>query len=83
MKKFEEAWSYVKENEGGYVNDKNDKGGATKYGVSLRFLKGLERDEGDINGDGELILRIFGGLVRKKQRHCTKHIFGIKPNVRD
>ena len=25
--------------EGGYVNDKHDKGGATRYGISLHFLK--------------------------------------------
>lgn len=68
MKKFEEAWNYVKENEGGYVNDKNDKGGATKYGISLRFLKGLERDEGDINGDGEVDIKDIRGISEEEAK---------------
>lgn len=35
--------------EGGYNDIKNDKGGATNWGVSLRFLKGINED---IDGDG-------------------------------
>lgn len=35
--------------EGGYVNDPVDRGGATKYGISLRFLVG----EGQIDLDGD------------------------------
>ncbi|MFC4440795.1 glycoside hydrolase family 108 protein [Caulobacter henricii] len=48
--------------EGGYVNDKFDRGGATKYGISLRFmaiegLLDLDKDgyaDFDINRDGRL-----------------------------
>lgn len=36
--------------EGGYVDDPVDHGGATKYGVSLRFLKA--EGEIDLDGDG-------------------------------
>ena len=46
---FEYAVSIVLQNEGGYVNHKNDKGGATKYGISLNFLKA---NRIDINKDG-------------------------------
>lgn len=35
--------------EGGYVDDKADRGGATKYGISLRFLKA----EGQMDLDGD------------------------------
>lgn len=35
--------------EGGYVNDPVDRGGATKYGISLRFLV----TEGKIDADGD------------------------------
>lgn len=35
--------------EGGYNDIKNDKGGATNWGVSLRFLKGINEDT---DGDG-------------------------------
>jgi lysozyme family protein len=38
---FIEAFGYVLKNEGGFVNHPNDSGGATNYGISLRFLKSL------------------------------------------
>ena len=34
--KFEKAFKYTMSNEGGYVFDKNDPGGATKYGISQK-----------------------------------------------
>jgi len=37
------------QHEGGYNDIKSDKGGATNYGISLRFLKGINED---IDGDG-------------------------------
>lgn len=41
--------------EGGYVEDPDDPGGATKYGVSLRFLRSLgEIERFDHDGDGDL-----------------------------
>lgn len=48
--KFIQAIKVVLEHEGGYSNDKSDPGGATNYGVSLRFLraKGI-----DVDGDGD------------------------------
>ena len=61
---FELAFSKVMESEGGFVDHPNDPGGATKYGVSLRFLRGLHKDRPDI------WFRIFGtelpsvGMVR-------------------
>lgn len=48
MSSFELAIGIVLKHEGGYVNDPNDTGGATNYGISLRYLKGV----GDLNGDG-------------------------------
>ena len=45
--KFDHAWLYLLKNEGGFVNDKKDRGGPTKYGVSLKFLKGLLNEEAD------------------------------------
>ena len=40
MSDFELARPTVLRHEGGYVNNPNDPGGATKYGISLRWLKG-------------------------------------------
>ena len=36
---FETAFNFVIAKEGGYVDDPYDKGGATKYGISSRFIK--------------------------------------------
>lgn len=40
-KKFERAVDYVIKNEGGYVFDQNDYGGATKYGISQKAFPAL------------------------------------------
>ena len=47
-----EPWIF--EAEGGYVNDKVDRGGATIYGISFNFLKRLEDDDGDGFVDGDI-----------------------------
>lgn len=41
--RFEKAVQRLLLTEGGFVNDPRDNGGATKYGVSLRFLVGEKR----------------------------------------
>lgn len=47
----EAAVAYALQNEGGWSDDPDDPGGATNFGVSLRFL----RAEGiDIDGDGDV-----------------------------
>jgi len=52
MSEFKYAIPATLEFEGGYVNDPVDAGGATKYGISLRFLKGLPKEWADTNLDG-------------------------------
>lgn len=39
--KFEKAFQYIIANEGGYVFDKNDPGGKTKYGISQKAYPAL------------------------------------------
>lgn len=39
---FEDAFKFMVENEGGYVNDPNDKGGETKWGISKRAYPDLD-----------------------------------------
>lgn len=57
MSLFELAIPTVLRHEGGFVNDPNDPGGATNFGVSLRWLKAqglldeLEIEEGDLTHD--------------------------------
>ena len=52
---FDEAIKTVLAHEGGYVNDPDDPGGATNYGISLRFLKATgDLEVGDVNHDGDI-----------------------------
>lgn len=49
MSDFNKAIEHIIKNEGGYSDHPADPGGATKYGISLKFLK----SEGiDVNSDG-------------------------------
>ena len=48
---FKKAVAATVKHEGGYNNVKNDKGGATNWGVSLRFLKSIKLD---LDGDGDV-----------------------------
>lgn len=45
MANFGLALEIVLKNEGGFVDDPEDAGGATKEGISLRFLQSLNADE--------------------------------------
>lgn len=51
MAEFARAIPIILQHEGGYVNDAADPGGATKYGISLRYLKSLTQELGDLNND--------------------------------
>lgn len=46
--------TFVKKWEGGFINHQNDPGGATNFGISLRFLKTLDLEIGDIDRDGDI-----------------------------
>jgi lysozyme family protein len=50
---FNIAFDKLMEHEGGFVDDPQDRGGATKYGISLRYLKS-RKDVVDYDGDGDV-----------------------------
>lgn len=54
--------------EGGYVNDPDDPGGATKFGVTIHTMRGLEMD---LTGDG----RVSEADVRRLSRAQAVEIF--------
>ncbi|OEF50990.1 hypothetical protein A1OW_10335 [Enterovibrio norvegicus] len=51
---FQHAMADVFGHEGGFSDNRNDKGGVTNLGISIRFLKTLPIEAGDINGDGHI-----------------------------
>ena len=65
---FEMAQDFVLEHEGVLSDDKNDKGGLTKYGVSMSYLTSLARSK------PSLVKEIVGttGITRKVVRELTK-----------
>jgi lysozyme family protein len=54
MGAFEKAHAFVAEWEGGFVDDPADPGGATRFGISLRFLQAQGLDVGDLDLDGDI-----------------------------
>lgn len=54
MSNFDTAILTVLKHEGRFVNDPSDPGGATNYGVSLRFLKKTGELEWDFDKDGAI-----------------------------
>jgi len=53
MSSFDEAVNVVLANEGHYTNNPTDPGGATNYGISLRYLKDIG-SIGDFDHDGDV-----------------------------
>lgn len=51
---FDRAMQFVEHWEGGFIDDPQDPGGATRYGISLRFLRSLAPELGDVDGDGDV-----------------------------
>ena len=53
MSTFDKAIGIILKHEGGYVNHPSDPGGATNYGISLRFLADYP-NIGDFDHDGDV-----------------------------
>lgn len=64
--------------EGGYVNDPDDPGGATKYGVTLATMKRLGLD---INHDGRINSRDVKALTRAQAADIFKKQYFEAPKI--
>ena len=51
---FERAIEFLLPHEGGYSNHPSDPGGATNFGISLRFLRTQHPEIADIDRDGDI-----------------------------
>lgn len=71
MSAFDRAIEVVLQHEGGFVDHPSDPGGATNFGVSLRFLKAevaagrLDLDQFDFDDDGDIDEDDIRGLSRE------------------
>lgn len=64
--------------EGGYVNDPDDPGGATKYGVTIGTLQRLAFDTND---DGQVDTRDVRALSREQAAEIFKKQYFERPNI--
>ncbi|SCZ57356.1 Predicted Peptidoglycan domain-containing protein [Epibacterium ulvae] len=64
--------------EGGYVNDPDDPGGATKYGVTLHSLQALAQD---INGDGQIDLTDLHALRKEDAAQIFLQHYFFHPQI--
>lgn len=58
--------------EGGFVDDKADRGGTTKYGISLRFLAAEGAFDSDGDGKADFDLDMDGDIDGKDIRQLTR-----------
>lgn len=77
--RYAAAVKHVLSIEGGFVNDSADRGGATNYGISLRFLasEGAFDDDGDGVADFDLDMDgdIDGQDIRKLSRADAVYLY--------
>lgn len=81
MTLFDKCLPVILEHEGGYVNDPVDPGGATKYGISFKFLKGLPSEFGDIDGDGDIDIDDIKALTTSKAAKLYYTFFWRRMNL--
>ena len=73
MKTVEQIATEIVAREGGYVNDPDDPGGATNFGVTLATLQRLGIDK---TGDGRVDIRDVKALTRADaERIFVEHYF--------
>ena len=64
MAKFSLAIGPLLKHEGGFVDHPSDPGGATNWGISLRFLRALEDPYFDVDQDGDIDADDIKALTR-------------------
>jgi lysozyme family protein len=69
--RFEHAFADLLGIEGGFVDDPVDRGGATKYGISLRFLKAEGAIDEDLDGYADFDLDMDGDIDGADIRKLT------------
>jgi len=83
MANFNLAIPHILEHEGGYVNNKRDPGGATKYGISLRYLQKRGDLLGDFDGDGDVDADDIAAMTRPMALQVYEAAFWTPNRFRD
>lgn len=80
MANFDYAIQQTLKHEGGYNDVKGDAGGATNYGISLRFLKSIAENRGwvDIDGDGNIDADDIKNLTQNQAKKIYYEEFWLK-----
>jgi len=71
--KFTKAVEFVLKHEGGYIDDPDDPGGVTKYGISLNFIKRVGMKYGDLDEDGDIDPDDIKKLTKEKAIQIYKN----------
>ncbi len=78
MKTIDELIAEVLQREGGFVDDPDDPGGATNFGVTIHTLKTLGID---INGDGAVDRADVKGLDDERAAEILKENYFRRPGI--
>lgn len=79
MSNFDAAIRLILMHEGGWVDNPNDPGGATNFGISLRFLADHPH-EGDFDGDGDVDAEDIKNMSIKDATKVYKQFWWDKYN---
>lgn len=74
MSTFQNAIGIILRHEGGYVNNPNDPGGVTNFGISLRFLS-QHPDIGDFDHDGDVDAEDIKNLTPEQASTIYKNLW--------
>jgi lysozyme family protein len=81
MRPFSDYLSVILKHEGGLVNNPNDPGGITNYGISLMFLKGISLPMADIDHDGDVDADDIRKMTTSSASNLYKAYFWDKTNI--
>lgn len=77
-KSIEQLAYEIVSREGGYVNDPDDRGGATNYGVTIGTMASLGLD---LNGDGRVTIEDVKALTPKKAAEIFMDEYFYRPGI--